>query len=201
MKSSSLEALNKAFIESGSRFIAVGGLAVVAHGFLRATQDTDIVVEFLPENIERAFSALESLGYKPTVPITAAAFASQENRHNWTTQKNRTVLLFWSDQHRDTPVDRFIDLPFDFVNEWEIAYRQSLGSSSDEIRFASIATLISMKEKAGRPQDLVDIEHLKWIQKEEENIHERRPSQRLVLFDLGRSQTRRTKTLAQSLPA
>lgn len=172
MKSSCLEALNKAFTENGSRFIVVGGLAVVAHGYLRATQDADIVIELLPENIGRAFAALESLGYKPNVPITAEAFANPENRQNWTTGKNMTVLQFWSDQHRDTPVDVFIDVPFEFGAEWEKAYRQSLGSSSQEIRFASLATLIDMKEKAGRPQDLVDIEHLRWIQNEEDDANE-----------------------------
>ncbi|MDQ8187430.1 hypothetical protein [Pelagicoccus sp. SDUM812002] len=167
MKASCLEALNKAFTEAGSRFIVVGGLAVVAHGYLRATQIADIVIELLPNNIERAFTALESLGYKPTVPITPSSFSKPENRLNWTIQKNMTVLQFWSDEHRDTPVDVFINAPFDFTSEWKIAYRQSLGHSKQEIRFASLATLIDMKETASRPQDLVDLEHLRWIQKEE----------------------------------
>ncbi len=99
MKSSCLEALNKAFTEAGSRFIVVGGLAV-AHGYLRATQDADIVIELLPDNIERAFAALESLGYKPTVPITPSSFSKPENRRAWTGEKNMTVLQFWSSQYR-----------------------------------------------------------------------------------------------------
>lgn len=167
MKSSCLAALDKAFTEAGSRFIVVGGLAVVAHGYLRATQDADIVIELLPDNIERAFAALGSLGYKPTVPITYSSFSKPENRRTWIREKNMTVLQFWSDQYRDTPVDVFINVPFDFKKEWDVAYCQSLGDSKREIRFASLATLIDMKESASRPQDLVDLEHLRWIQKEE----------------------------------
>lgn len=172
MKAYCLEALNKAFTEAGSRFIVVGGLAVVAHGYLRATQDADIVIELLPDNIKRAFAALNSLGYKPNVPITTESFSVPENRLAWTKEKNMTVLQFWSNRFRETPVDVFIDTPFDFATEWDLAYRQPLGNDPQEIRFASLSTLIEMKEKASRPQDLVDIEHLKWLLEEESKGNE-----------------------------
>jgi hypothetical protein len=36
------------------------------------------------------------------------------------------------------------------------------------VRFVSIPTLIAMKERAGRPRDLDDIQHLRWIVEERE---------------------------------
>ena len=35
------------------------------------------------------------------------------------------------------------------------------------VRFVSIPTLIRMKEVAGRPRDLDDIQHLRWILEDE----------------------------------
>lgn len=163
MKSSTLQALHMAFQQAEVRYIVVGGLAVVAHGYLRATQDADLVIELLPEKIERAFSALESLGYKPNVPVTAAAFADPENRRMWAEERNMTVLQFWSDRYRETPVDIFIEVPFDFEEEWDRAYLQELGSETTPLRFARIDTLIRMKQRAGRAQDKADIEQLLWI--------------------------------------
>jgi hypothetical protein len=70
-----------------------------------------------------------------------------------------TVLNFWSEQHRDTPVDLFVTEPFDFEAEWSRALVKSLGPIA--VRFVSIPALIRMKEIAGRPQDKIDIEFLR----------------------------------------
>jgi hypothetical protein len=70
-----------------------------------------------------------------------------------------TVLNFWSEQHRDTPVDVFVTEPFDFEAEYGRALVKPLGSI--EVRFVSIPSLIRMKEIAGRPQDKIDIEFLR----------------------------------------
>ena len=60
-----------------------------------------------------------------------------------------TVLNFWSEQHRDTPVDLFVTEPFDFEAEWSRALVKSLGPIA--VRFVSIPSLIRMKRsQAGR---------------------------------------------------
>lgn len=45
----------------GARYIVVGGFAVIHHGFLRATEDIDLLVEGSPENQSRVKKALEIL--------------------------------------------------------------------------------------------------------------------------------------------
>ena len=159
MKLASFEAIVRAFEEAGVRYLVAGGLAVNAHGFLRFTKDVDFVVQLFPENIERAFAALGKLGYRPVVPITSGQFADGTQRESWIRDKGMQVLQFWSDVHRDTPIDMFVSEPFAFDEEYRRALLKPLGPTP--VRFVSIPTLIQMKETAGRSQDRIDIEHLR----------------------------------------
>lgn len=49
--------LNKA----GARYIVIGGMAVIQHGFVRATEDIDLLVDAAPENQARVRTALMTL--------------------------------------------------------------------------------------------------------------------------------------------
>jgi hypothetical protein len=51
-----------------------------------------------------------------------------------------TVLNFWSESHRDTPIDVFVSEPFDFETEYARALVKPLGPV--EVRFVSSPTLI-----------------------------------------------------------
>lgn len=159
MKLGSFDSLVSALHSAGVRYLVAGGLAVNAHGYLRFTRDVDLVLQLSPENILSAFGALEAIGYRPIIPITAADFADAGKRAAWVRDKRMTVLNFWSEQHRDTPVDLFVTEPFDFAAECGRALVKPLGAI--EVRFVSIPALIRMKEIAGRPQDKIDIEFLR----------------------------------------
>ena len=159
MRLASFEALVTALRDAGVRYLMAGGLAVNAHGYLRFTKDVDVVVQLVPENIERAFAALAGLGYRPIVPVSAAQFADAPTREGWIREKGMQVLQFWSDSHRETPVDLFVREPFDFEGEYRRSIAKALGSI--EVRFVTIPTLIVMKQAADRPQDRIDIEYLR----------------------------------------
>jgi hypothetical protein len=159
MKLASFEALVAALEEAGVRYLVAGGLAVNAHGYLRFTKDIDVVVQLIPENIERAFAAMGGLGYRPMVPISATQFADSKQRESWIREKGMQVLQFWSDAHRDTPIDMFVSEPFAFDEEYRRALIKPLGPTA--VRFVTIRTLIRMKEAAGRPQDRIDVEYLR----------------------------------------
>lgn len=160
MKLASFTALVVALETAGVRYLVAGGLAVNAYGYLRFTKDVDLVLQLVPETIEAAFAALATLGYRPIVPITAAQFANARLRESWIRDKGMQVLQFWSDQHRETPVDIFVTEPFPFDDEYKSALVKPLNGTIP-VRFVSIPTLIRMKEVAGRPQDRIDIEHLR----------------------------------------
>lgn len=160
MRLSSFETIAKALDSAGVRYLVAGGLAVNAHGVLRFTKDLDLVVEFIRDNILRAFTTFEGLGYRPSVPITAAQFADRALRQSWVNEKGMRVLQFWSDAHRETPIDMFVEEPFEFEFEYARALVKPLHASIP-VRFVSLRTLIEMKQQAGRPEDLADIEQLR----------------------------------------
>jgi len=160
MKLASLEAIFRALNDAGVRYLVAGGLAVNAHGYLRFTKDVDFVLHLVPGNIERAFSALARLGYKPNIPVTASQFADPEQRQSWIRDKGMQVLQLWSDAHIETPIDIFVSEPFPFNEEYDRALEKPLYGAI-EVRFVSIPTLIRMKEVADREQDRIDIEHLR----------------------------------------
>ncbi|MGH8675167.1 MAG: hypothetical protein ACREVG_12755 [Burkholderiales bacterium] len=160
MKLASFEAIVKALQDADVRYLVAGGLAVSAHGYLRFTKDVDLVLQLVPDNIKRAFHALSTLGYRPLVPVAAEQFADAALRAHWIRDKGMLVLQFWSDEHRETPVDLFVDEPFDFDAEFARALVKPLHGTLP-VRFVSIPTLIRMKETAGRSQDKIDIEYLR----------------------------------------
>ncbi len=162
MNLASLEAIAEALNAAGVRYLVVGGLAVGAHGYPRLTMDVDLVVELRADNIVAAFHALAGLGYRPLVPVTAEAFSDKAQRERWIEEKGMQVLNFFSDQHKSTSVDIFVTEPFDFDAEYDNALKGDIAPRLP-VRFVSIPTLIRMKEAAGRPRDLDDIQHLRWI--------------------------------------
>ena len=168
MKVDDILAIQRTLDASNVRFIVVGGLAVIAHGYLRVTRDADIVIELIPDNIQRAFQALASIDYRPTVPITADEFSNPEKRREWREQKQMRVLQFWSDTHRETKLDVFLEHPFDFESEWSAASKDTLIPGEQPLHIARIPTLIRMKKEAGRPRDIDDIEHLEILLKQKE---------------------------------
>lgn len=150
---------------AGVRYLVAGGMAVNAHGYVRLTQDVDLVIQLESRNVLAALDALASLGYRPSAPMTAAAFADPAERERWMKEKRMVVLNMQSDAHRETPVDLFVSEPFDFDREYEIALNGDLAPGVP-VRFVSIPTLIEMKLVANRPRDVDDIQHLRWIEEE-----------------------------------
>jgi len=56
-----LVALCRRLNESGARYIVIGGMAIIQAGFVRATEDIDLLVDTSPANISRVREALRSL--------------------------------------------------------------------------------------------------------------------------------------------
>jgi hypothetical protein len=153
------EAVVAALHEAGVRYLVAGGLAVSVHGYVRFTKDVDVVLQLDPANVVAAFAALEKAGYRPSVPVSANDFADPATRERWIREKGMKVLNFWSDSHRQTPVDVFVIEPFPFEEECSRAAVRTFGSVP--VRFVSIEALIRMKEAVGRTQDKIDVEYLR----------------------------------------
>jgi hypothetical protein len=159
VKKADLEAIVQALSHANVAFIIVGGIAVIEHGYGRNTYDLDLVVRLSPDGVMKAFGALASIGYRPRVPITAEQFAQPEERRRLIEEKRMEVLNFWSDDHRETPLDVFVTEPFNFADEYAKTEIREL-TPGLPVHIVSLATLLQMKKAAGRPKDLADIDEL-----------------------------------------
>lgn len=166
----SLAAIAAALRDADVRYLIVGGLAVAAHGFGRATFDVDLVVQLQPDNALRAMRALAGLGYKPLVPVSAPDFADPRTREGWIRDKRMIVFQLHSERHRDTRIDVFVAEPFDFDREYDLALVGNL-SGGLQLRFVRLETLIRMKEAAGREKDKEDVRQLKRLLADRDHGH------------------------------
>lgn len=148
MKLDSVQAIVRVLDEAGVRFLVAGGLAVNAHGYLRFTKDLDLVVELDAQSVRGLFDALATMGYRPSVPITADQFADPELRETLYQEKEMRVLQFWSDEHPETPVDVFVREPFTFEEEYGRADLRELAGVGS-VRVVSLDTLIRMEDGSG----------------------------------------------------
>ena len=162
MVTRSLEQIFRTLNEAGARYLVAGGLAVVAHGFVRFTNDVDIVLDLEEDNCLRALPALGKLGYRPLVPVGIEEFASAESRRSWAKEKGAKVFHLFSDDHPQTRIDLFLESPFDFDEAYERCHWQEAGEGV-RVPFVGLDELIAMKSQAGRPQDRIDVEKLEQL--------------------------------------
>jgi len=165
MKMASLEKIFSSLNRAGVRYLVAGGLAVNAHGYQRLTVDLDLVIHLKKPNILAAFEALSALGYHPTVPVTEEEFADPDNRKKWFDEKQMRVLNLFSDEHPETPLDIFVQEPFDFEKAYKSAMRVALFPGL-VVSFVSVSALIEMKGNTGRLRDQDDIDHLNMLLEE-----------------------------------
>lgn len=121
MMLAAFESIAVALRDAQIRYLVAGGLAVNAHGYLRLTQDVDLVIQLGGQNIRSCFGALANLGYRPLVPVTGEQFTDPEQRARWIRDKGMTVLNLYSDRYRPVTVDIFVTEPFDFDREYDAA--------------------------------------------------------------------------------
>jgi hypothetical protein len=143
------------------RYLVVGGVAVVLHGFPRFTADLDLIVALHRPNATAAMDALSTLAYRPRAPVAAVDFADPVKRREWIEDKGLVVFSLWSPEHPATEVDVFVEEPFPFDEAFARAERIQLATSS--VMVASIPDLIELKRRAGRRKDQDDIEKLREI--------------------------------------
>ncbi len=160
MQAASVRAIVDALSQAQARYLIVGGLAVVAHGYVRYTVDVDLVIAMDTENVRRSMGALSTLGYTPRVPVHLEDFANPELREQWIKEKGMIVFQLVSDTHERTPVDVFVTSPFDFEVQIERAARLPL-FGENEVPILALDELLVMKKQAGRSKDLLDVAELR----------------------------------------
>ena len=124
--------------EEAARYIVVGGMAIIQHGFLRATEDIDLLIQSSVENIKRVRRALEILPDKVIREMT------EDDLENYTVVRIADEIV--------------VDL---MVRTCGISYEEAASEietvpiENVHIPFASARLLLEMK-KTGREKDQLD---------------------------------------------
>lgn len=145
----------RALDDAEIRYLVVGGVAVVLHGFVRATADLDLMVDFDQPNLLRFLGLMKSRGYLPKAPVAIEAFAEPENRRSWREEKGMKVFTLQHPERAGELIDVFSWEPIPFVEAYP--RRSIVPMDGYSISVAAIADLIALKRPVGRPQDLEDI--------------------------------------------
>lgn len=143
-----LDVAAQAMVAAEARFVVIGGFAVIANRFVRATEDVDFLVPEDSGNDRRVISALRTLGavrQRDEAPLLDEHLLGQEH------------LRVISDAG-------LIDIlrggvpPLDF----ETVASEAMQADYDGLVFpvASLRSIVGFKRLAGRPQDRQDLERL-----------------------------------------
>ena len=136
-------ALNRA----KARYLVIGGIACILHGYARATEDIDILIKRTAENAGRVLKALATLGYGVARAWTATEILK------------RQITIIGDDPRVDI-----------FTVAWSVKYEQAAPRSDTvavagvRIPLIGIDDLIETK-RTGRLQDAADIEVLEEIKR------------------------------------
>lgn len=140
----------------GVPFVVVGGHAVNVHGYVRATEDTDI--------LWIRSRAAEAALLRAMLEVDAAYIGTDidpatkiERTHPVTESFVRSQRLMML-----CTTAGFVDL-FDYVPGYPdvpVATVHDAAVEVDGVRYASLDWLRKLKRAAGRPKDLLDLENL-----------------------------------------
>jgi hypothetical protein len=134
--------------EAGLKHVVIGGFAVIAHGYFRATKDSDLLVPDGPEAdaaISRFLEKIDAVRFSDGEPYTTDEIADSHH-------------LRVDSCHGVIDIMRGGLPPLDYET---VATRAIEGSwRGQPFRVASLRTLVGFKRLAGRPVDRVDLEKL-----------------------------------------
>ena len=128
-------------------FLIAGGVAVCLNGFVRTTQDLDLLVDASPANLQRLLGCLAAFGEGFASELTISDFPLEEGAVRviedftldlFTVMRSRTFADFASTAHR-------------------------IEIESVSIRFLSPQALIELKSASDREKDQLDVATLRRI--------------------------------------
>lgn len=142
----SIEKIIKSLYVNEVEYVIIGGYAIILHGFLRATEDIDILLKLSPENLERFQKALREV-----------------YDDNEIDEINFEELSKYSVIRYGTRDNFYIDVISKIGTEFSYDNIEIIEKKVEDIvyRFASSESLYKMKKSTYREKDKLDILFLK----------------------------------------
>lgn len=141
------EKLLAALARGGVDFAVVGGVAVSLNGFVRATDDLDVLVHVLPENVRKLLACLSQWGEGWARELTPEDFVSQEG----------CVRVM-----EEFELDIFTRMRGRSLEDFRPRLRNVV-IEEVEIPYLAAVDLIFLKEGSWREKDQIDVAALKRI--------------------------------------
>jgi hypothetical protein len=151
------ERLLTPLVAGGVDFVVIGGLAVIAHGYVRTTKDIDIVYDSAYDNLDRLGEVLVALKARLRGVDEDLPFVPDGRTLRRTGILTLTTSAGW--------IDLLVDPP------GAPPYRELRASAlrfdlfGTPIAVASLRHLKAMKRAAGRPADDADLDALAAIER------------------------------------
>ena len=140
-----LDVAAAAMVEARARFVVIGGFAVIANRFIRATEDVDFLVPDDAANDRRVLTALRGLG---GVRLRDEAPLREEHLFGQTHLRAKTRAGVIDIMRGGLP-------PLDY----ETVEQRALRADDDGVEFlvAGLSSIVGFKRLAGRPRDRNDL--------------------------------------------
>jgi len=152
------EQIFREFNKARLKYLVVGGVAVNLHGYLRFTGDLDILVLLDEKNLKKLDQIMSRLDYSERLPVSIMELQDQKQVMKWLKEKNLRAYTYVPPKNNPLQIDVLTEESLQFGNYHKRRIVKKISNVS--IPVVSIDDLVKMKKKAGRPQDLTDLEAL-----------------------------------------
>ena len=141
------ERLLVALVRGGVDFAVVGGVAVSMNGFVRATEDVDIIVGAAPENLRRLLDCLAHWG---------EGWARELKVEDFSVEAGAVRLI------EDFMLDMFVSLREKTLDDFRPRLRH-LDTGGVRIPYLAPEDLIFLKQDSWRDKDKLDVQAMREI--------------------------------------
>lgn len=126
-------------------YLVIGGYAVSIHGYPRSTKDLDICIKISEENAEKMVHVIKDFGFE-SLKLKKEDFLKRD-----------FITQLGNEPVRIDILNDLDGVPFEVA--WK--NKKEVIIENVKINFIGYAELLNVKQKAGRPQDIADINKLK----------------------------------------
>ncbi len=148
------EKLLAKLVRADVKFIIVGGVAVALNGFMRTTEDVDILVEASVENVTRFLHELGNFGEGHARQLSPADFSDSEG-------EIRIIEDFPLDVFTIMRGKRYADL---------FGATKTTRIDDVNVRYLNAEALIALKSNSQRDQDRIDVSTLQSLKDRNEPV-------------------------------
>jgi hypothetical protein len=124
--------------EAGAKYMVVGGFAIIQHGFARATEDVDLLIDVSPENLERVRAAMVALPDGAVREVSADDFVVDLMR--------QACGIEYAEASREVTVMSVQEVPIPFASPRLLLRMKQTYRSKDEPDRAFLQTLLGQEQ-------------------------------------------------------